>query len=99
METVTGWEQSIVRRYAPGMIRRSQLALVTVLVAGVFLSLIAPSSATAADAAYPSSSLVIQLRSVQDAAVLDSAHSVRALDSSGTVVVADFGTNAAAARA
>jgi len=99
VETVTGWEQSIVRRYAPGMIRRSQLALVTVLVAGVFLSLIAPSSATAADAAYPSSSLVIQLRSVQDAAVLDSAHSVRALDSSGTVVVADFGTNAAAARA
>ncbi|MCO5175905.1 MAG: S8 family serine peptidase [Thermomicrobiales bacterium] len=88
-----------MRRYAPGLIRRSQLALVAVLVAGVFLSLVSPSSASAADLSFPSSDLVIQLRSPQDAAALDGARSVRALDASGTVVVADYASAADAAAA
>jgi len=89
----------IVRRFAPEIIRRSQLALVAALVAGVFLSLIGPSPAIAADMAFPSPDLVVQLRAPGAGAAIDGASAVRPLDASGSVLLATYESPREAARA
>ncbi|HMM41171.1 MAG TPA: S8 family serine peptidase, partial [Thermomicrobiales bacterium] len=88
-----------MRCYAPGIIRRSQLALVAVLVASVFLSLTGPPAALAADHAFPSADLVVRLRAPGAAVALDGASAVRPLDPAGSVVLATYGSRHEAARA
>ncbi len=92
-------ERLIVRRYAPGFPWRSQLALVAVLVAGVFLSLVGPPATLAADMTFPSPGLVVQLRAPGAGVALDGASAIRPLDADGSIVLATYDSPRAAAGA